>query len=623
MARSKKNKGKKSKPGGKKGKKQKYGLRAPVKAKKKLARKKVASKKKAAKKKQTRKKSANRETGSPEAELMWDANYARARALHAEDPQNWWEGMTGEDKSFGAWLQTQRYNRKVGRLRKDRETRLKKIKFVWDTVEASWERHLKELKKIMRSAGKMWWKKLPQANPKLELWCDAQRRARSRGELAEDRATKLEDAGFVWSSLEAMWELRFAELVEVLQDHPHGRVSKENASGELVVWVFTQHRKFAAGELSPEREQRLGEAGFRWDGRQAKSDEIWEGHFADLAAYHELSGDADPGPDDDDETFRWLVGQRKIWDEMPAERRARLEEIDVSESTPAEQIQRRSAKAWVPDWNKFFRDATAFKEKFGHLRIGRDEGSAAFPGLANFAGKLRTGALEPDAAQRDKLERIGFVWDIRAARAGEFFDTRFADLLKYKKKHGDTNVSQLSKTHRALGQWVNRLRLTRHELPEEQRAQLEGIGFVWELKKEWMEGQWETRFAELLEYKRQHGDCLVPQVCPDWYTLSRWVSRMRQTKDELDAERIRRLDEAGFIWDAKAAERAATEEARYTELVAFVKENGHARVTRGNDPSGGILNRWIVRQRDKKKKGAMDAELEQRLDALGFLWTTR
>jgi len=115
----------------------------------------------------------------------------------------------------------------------------------------------------------------------------------------------------------------------------------------------------------------------------------------------------------------------------------------------------------------------------------------------------------------------------------------------------------------------------------------------------------------------------VPQDCPDWYTLSRWVSRMRQTKNDLSEERIARLDEVGFVWNAKEAERAATEEARYQELAAFVRDNGHARVTRGNDPTGGVLNRWIVRQREKKKKDKMEPELEKKLDALGFLWTTR
>ena len=623
MARSKNKRSKKSKPakqGGKRGKK-KYGVRAPVtpaKAKRKPAAKKKTTRKNAAK----QGKKVAKKTGPSQAEQRWDANYARAAKLHASGDPLWWYKMTGKDKSFGTWMQTQRYNRNIGRLRPDREARLEKIDFVWDTIEAAWEMRFEQFEQRIRSGDDDWWGELVKQDPKLEAWCRTQRHAYHAGTLAEERIARLEAIGFVWSQLDELWERRFGELRKALKKIPNGRIVEDNAPQELAMWARTQRRKFRAGQLSEERRQRLDEIGFCWDVRQAKSDERWEQHFSDLAAYAELTGDGNPGPDDDPDTFRWLVAQRRAWDTMPPERRARLVKLRVSRTTPPDQLTPRSAD-YVPDWDGFFAKAAAFKKRFGHLRIGHDEQSAEFPGLLGFAAKLRSGKLEPDAKQRARLERMGFVWDLLAARVAEFFETRFAELVKYKKKHGDCNVSQLSKTHRALGQWVNRLRQMRDELEPEQRQRLDALGFVWQLKKEWMEGQWETRFAELLEYKKQNGDCLVPQPSDEWPTLCRWVGRMRTTKDQLSKERVKRLDAVGFVWNAKAAERAETEAARYRELAAFVKKHGHARVTRGNDPTAGPLNAWIVRQREKKKKGKMDAELEKRLDALGFVWVTR
>ena len=38
-------------------------------------------------------------------------------------------------------------------------------------------------------------------------------------------------------------------------------------------------------------------------------------------------------------------------------------------------------------------------------------------------------------------------------------------------------------------------------------AQLEGIGFVWDLQ----ENQWEDRFNELAVYKKEKNNCNVPQ----------------------------------------------------------------------------------------------------------------
>ena len=633
MARSKKKRTKKSKPPkakakGKKGK-QKYGLRTPIKSKRKRsdgtgAAKKKEPKKKAPKKKGTRKKTTKKKSQGPtKADLQWDKNYAYAESLFEADPVSWWVGMTSNDNSFDRWLGTQRYNRKIGRLRADREARLRKIDFAWDTIDATWHLRYDELKRFIKKHGALWWKKVPEADPQLFLWCDSQRRANTHDEISDERRGLLDKIDFVWSPLDRQWEVRFEELREFLKDKPSGRAGKDNAPQSLAFWTLTQRRKWLLGELSPERERRLEEIGFSWDGRQALSDEIWESHFEDLKACHQLTRHANPGPENDEETFRWLLKQRSAWDEIPAERRERLEKLGVSRETPPGQMPSKAPYTFVPNWEKFFQNATAFKKKHGHLRITHDERAAEFPGLAYFAGILRGGSLDPDEEQSQKLDKLGFVWDLRGARREAFFDQRFAELVKFKKKHGHTNVSQLDEKHKALGQWVTRTRQTRDELSDEQRGRLEGIGFVWELKKEWMESQWEIRFGELLDYRKQNGDTLVPQDCPGWYTLSRWVSRMRQTRNDLSKERIARLDEVGFVWNARAAERAATEEAHYGELAAFVKDNGHARVTRGNDPTGGRLNGWIVRQRDKKKKGKIDPELERKLDALGFLWTTR
>jgi len=38
---------------------------------------------------------------------------------------------------------------------------------------------------------------------------------------------------------------------------------------------------------------------------------------------------------------------------------------------------------------------------------------------------------------------------------------------------------------------------------------------------------------------------------PDGYNLGRWVSKQRQRKDTMSAERRQRLDELGFVWSTK------------------------------------------------------------------------
>ncbi len=130
-----------------------------------------------------------------QAELRWDANFARAERLLGEEGADWWVGMSGRDKSFGAWLQTQRQLRKSGRLRADRESRLESIGFVWDTGEALWERDFSRLAEHIGCCGAGWLGRLPEEEPGLASWCAGQRRAFRRGELSAERIRRLEGLG--------------------------------------------------------------------------------------------------------------------------------------------------------------------------------------------------------------------------------------------------------------------------------------------------------------------------------------------------------------------------------------------------------------------------------------------
>ena len=92
--------------------------------------------------------------------------------------------------------------------------------------------------------------------------------------------------------------------------------------------------------------------------------------------------------------------------------------------------------------------------------------------------------------------------------------TKFNLLKEYKNKHnGSCDVPQKEPV---LGSWVNKQRMEKKKLDEgtktsltRQRLELlESIDFQWAQSK----GQksWERRFKELLEFKAEHGSCIVP-----------------------------------------------------------------------------------------------------------------
>ena len=60
-------------------------------------------------------------------------------------------------------------------------------------------------------------------------------------------------------------------------------------------------------------------------------------------------------------------------------------------------------------------------------------------------------------------------------------------------------------------------------------------------------------YAALQVYHQEHSDWLVParHTTPSGYRLGSWVAHQRSGKDTLAAERIKRLDALGFVWDAR------------------------------------------------------------------------
>jgi hypothetical protein len=62
---------------------------------------------------------------------------------------------------------------------------------------------------------------------------------------------------------------------------------------------------------------------------------------------------------------------------------------------------------------------------------------------------------------------------------------------------------------------------------------------------------WEQRFAALLNFKQREGHCCVPTLHREsGLKLGWWVATLRRNKKEISTERLTRLDEIGFVWNA-------------------------------------------------------------------------
>jgi hypothetical protein len=150
------------------------------------------------------------------------------------------------------------------------------------------------------------------------------------------------------------------------------------------------------------------------------------------------------------------------------------------------------------------------------------EGSRASARSERSPASARSGhSLAADAGQVEaKLTpSTAAVENAGTPRAQEALLTwydRLKELHAFKQQYGHTNVPQKYSPNPKLGVWVNKQRMEKKcyddhgqtSMTHEKLEALASIGFIWAKRK----GQhsWDTKYAELSEYKKINGDCKSP-----------------------------------------------------------------------------------------------------------------
>ena len=136
---------------------------------------------------------------------------------------------------------------------------------------------------------------------------------------------------------------------------------------------------------------------------------------------------------------------------------------------------------------------------------------------------------------------------------------------------------------------------------------------------QYFEGPWHEKYWLLEEYKKKHGNCLVPNsYAIGDVKLGRWVDTQRLLckKGKLSADRREMLNALGFSWDP----RADKWERNFALLEQFQEREGHGNVPRSHEEDGAKLGIWLDTQRQQYKKGKLDESYQRRLENLGMSW---
>lgn len=262
------------------------------------------------------------------------------------------------------------------------------------------------------------------------------------------------------------------------------------------------------------------------------------------------------------------------------------------------------------EWENKFAALVRYKIEYGHCNVPQHWSKN--PALGQWVSRQRRAKGSMPVFRQQRLDSIGFVWKQFSRSTNKSWDERFGELQSFKTQHCHCNVPINWPENPTLATWVSHQRRGKDRLLSSQRQQLKALGFQWTPH----EDTWEAMFSALVQYKEQHGDCMVPVYGLENPALGMWVLAQRQRKDRLSPTRRERLEKIGFVWKVIDA---AWEE-KFSALVQYQQQHGHCIVPQGQ-PKNAALANWVSKQRKNKER--LSASQQQRLEALGFTWSLR
>ncbi|KAK1743759.1 helicase-associated domain-containing protein [Skeletonema marinoi] len=168
-----------------------------------------------------------------------------------------------------------------------------------------------------------------------------------------------------------------------------------------------------------------------------------------------------------------------------------------------------------------------------------------------------------DGAKRTYQSTIG---DRAIGDNDEKWNTRYDELIEYKRVNGHCNVPRNDQANKSLANWVMKQRADYKKfaadnttsMTQDKITRLDSLRFEWNGREASGDEKWNTRYDDLIEYKRVNGHCNVPY---DYQAnkLANWVKKQRaeykkffaDNKTSMTQDKITRLDSLGFQWVMK------------------------------------------------------------------------
>ncbi len=318
---------------------------------------------------------------------------------------------------------------------------------------------------------------------RLGTWTSNMRGRYTRGEMSAEHVSRLEAMpGWVWNAREADWERTFVLLRQYINEHGTAAVTRDTVIDEVPLgrWCMHQRRRYARGELEPDRVSRLEALpGWAWN----LLDATWERYHELLTKFVDRERTAMVPRDQIEEgepLGRWVRRQRQIFNGV------------VAGKLTKDQIDRLVALSeWSWDlqdekWERGFRAFLAYVARENrtyvpprHIEAGVNLGAWVIRQQIEYKHRR----LQRQGDRVARLEAVpGWKWSVSPA---ERWDRAHAALVKFQQRQGHVEVpANRVEDGVNVGNWVRQQRyryssgyLQRHP---DRIARLEAIpGWRW------------------------------------------------------------------------------------------------------------------------------------------------
>ncbi|MBF0379425.1 MAG: Helicase associated domain protein [Magnetococcales bacterium] len=404
--------------------------------------------------------------------------------------------------------------------------------------------------------------------------------------------------------LSNLWDENFGQLLAFRDKNNHCEIPQRLADNpQLSQWVEQQRKNHVKNSLLKSRYQELTDIGFIWDPKKT----AWERMYKELVIYKSQHNHCKvpKGWSDNPELADWVSRQRR------EKQSARLDKEWEEKLTMLGFV-------WdleVDAWEAGFKALEKFYKIHGHGAVPQNYPHN--PKLADWAELQRRndkkGSLT--AEREDRLNSLGFVWNLEVAAWEELF----ALFERYKLINGHGKIPDKDPHMPKLAEWAKTQRRdkTTGKLPPIRQERLEMAGFVWDLEQTY----WDEMFALLKGYKFKYGHCTLPDRGLEKgsadQTLSLWCQEQRSSRKRgrLHPSKIHRLTALGFTWDLKIA----AWEQMFADFKFFKLCHGHGKLS-DLYPAKPSLGQWAKTLRRELKIGTIDKDRKARVDEAGFVW---